>query len=629
MVTAFSYDPLGQVSRTAFGVGTTPDGGPESTIDRRYDAAGRVTEVVDSAYGTVRLAYDPLGRVTAVEDSAASTVRYGYDEAGRRTTMTVGDGPETTYRYGDGGALTEVARGDAAVHATRDEAGRVVDLALPHGVTAAYAYDDAAALTGISWSSDSDDDVATLGYRLDGAGRRSGFRGSLASTALPDPVGSATYDAANRLTSWDGRDLRYDAGGYLVEDGINTYTWDARGQLAAVSGPGSQSYAYDPFGRRASVTTDGVTTRATYDGLNLVREVVGEGAAAEAVDYLGGLAPDEIYARLGGGAASDGGDGTPGDGGDASRRLGGPATYLTDGLGSTLALIGEDGELGARWDRTPFGGTLTLSDEADAVHEPVAVGFAGRAHDATGLIQMRARYYHPTFGRFISPDPLGHGAGDPNHYAYAGGDPVDNTDPSGLCLDSALDTIMTAFSLTDDAVAVMDAERRGQITRDQAAAASDEITRQARALGQNFAALCGAELAMGGLIPYIRGGQGMARGLGRGHLTPRGTSVARYDPDFAIGQIARGGQARASDLVDFGASQGWRRTQTAGGPIKFVDDSGVTRLTIKSGSPRAPGSGAPHIEIRNAAGQRIDVHGNLVTRRSLGNHTSIIWDLVP
>jgi hypothetical protein len=107
------------------------------------------------------------------------------------------------------------------------------------------------------------------------------------------------------------------------------------------------------------------------------------------------------------------------------------------------------------------------------------------------------------------------------------------------------------------------------------------------------------------------------------------TDVLKYDPDFAIGQIARGGSAPASDLVDFGASQGWRQTQTATGPIKFVDENGVTRLTIKSGSPRAPGSGSPHIEIRNAAGQRIDVYGNLLTRRSTGNHTPIIWDLGP
>ena len=106
-----------------------------------------------------------------------------------------------------------------------------------------------------------------------------------------------------------------------------------------------------------------------------------------------------------------------------------------------------------------------------------------------------------------------------------------------------------------------------------------------------------------------------------------GTSVVRYDADFALGQLTRGGSAKASELVEFGMAHGWTRVQTATGPIKFVDANGVTRVTIKGGSPRAPGSNFPHVEIRNAAGQRIDPYGNTVTRRSPGNHTPIEWDL--
>lgn len=106
-----------------------------------------------------------------------------------------------------------------------------------------------------------------------------------------------------------------------------------------------------------------------------------------------------------------------------------------------------------------------------------------------------------------------------------------------------------------------------------------------------------------------------------------GTAVVRYDADFALGQLTRGGSAKASDLVDFGKAQGWTRVQTATGPIKYVDANDVTRLTIKRGSPRAPGSNFPHVEMRNVAGQRIDAFGNVVTRRSPGNHTPIQWDL--
>ncbi|MBK6780632.1 MAG: RHS repeat-associated core domain-containing protein [Gemmatimonadetes bacterium] len=58
--------------------------------------------------------------------------------------------------------------------------------------------------------------------------------------------------------------------------------------------------------------------------------------------------------------------------------------------------------------------------------------FAGREYDSeSGLYYMRARYYDPALGRWISEAPIGI-AGGLNVYAYAGNDPVNLTDPSGL-----------------------------------------------------------------------------------------------------------------------------------------------------------------------------------------------------
>lgn len=57
--------------------------------------------------------------------------------------------------------------------------------------------------------------------------------------------------------------------------------------------------------------------------------------------------------------------------------------------------------------------------------------FTGRENDGTGLHYYRARYYDPTFGRFVSEDPLGFRAG-PNFYAYVGNDPINRIDPFGL-----------------------------------------------------------------------------------------------------------------------------------------------------------------------------------------------------
>jgi RHS repeat-associated protein len=56
----------------------------------------------------------------------------------------------------------------------------------------------------------------------------------------------------------------------------------------------------------------------------------------------------------------------------------------------------------------------------------------GKRMDSTGLYWLGARYYDPLAGRFLSPDPKGHGV-SPSLYDYANGDPVNNVDPDGRC----------------------------------------------------------------------------------------------------------------------------------------------------------------------------------------------------
>lgn len=52
--------------------------------------------------------------------------------------------------------------------------------------------------------------------------------------------------------------------------------------------------------------------------------------------------------------------------------------------------------------------------------------------DTTGLLYRRNRYYDPATGRFTQEDPIGL-AGGMNLYGYADGDPINNSDPFGLC----------------------------------------------------------------------------------------------------------------------------------------------------------------------------------------------------
>ena len=56
----------------------------------------------------------------------------------------------------------------------------------------------------------------------------------------------------------------------------------------------------------------------------------------------------------------------------------------------------------------------------------------GDRRDAAGLVYMRNRYYDPSAGRFTQEDPIGL-AGGLNLYGYTGGDPVNYSDPLGLC----------------------------------------------------------------------------------------------------------------------------------------------------------------------------------------------------
>lgn len=88
-----------------------------------------------------------------------------------------------------------------------------------------------------------------------------------------------------------------------------------------------------------------------------------------------------------------------------------------------------------------------------------------------------------------------------------------------------------------------------------------------------------------------------------------------------------GRRAKASELKIYAESKGWKLQKSQDGPIKYIDENGVVRITIKRGSPRTPGSEQPHVELRSSEGVRIDPLGNPVNRKSLGNHTEIDYDI--
>jgi RHS repeat-associated protein len=102
--------------------------------------------------------------------------------------------------------------------------------------------------------------------------------------------------------------------------------------------------------------------------------------------------------------------------------------YLADGLGSTMAIVDASGDVEKGYTYDVYGEptvTRSLGNEFD---------FAGQQTDpSTGLQYLRARYYDPQSGTFMSREPLAVAPGWlGNPSGYAGANPARFVDPSGL-----------------------------------------------------------------------------------------------------------------------------------------------------------------------------------------------------
>jgi RHS repeat-associated protein len=74
--------------------------------------------------------------------------------------------------------------------------------------------------------------------------------------------------------------------------------------------------------------------------------------------------------------------------------------YHFDGLGSVIALSNTSGGIVERYSYDVFGEPNRVS----SVGNPYM--FTGRQRDENGLYYYRARYYKPSIGRFLQPDPV-------------------------------------------------------------------------------------------------------------------------------------------------------------------------------------------------------------------------------
>jgi len=103
--------------------------------------------------------------------------------------------------------------------------------------------------------------------------------------------------------------------------------------------------------------------------------------------------------------------------------------YHFNAIGSTIAMTDSSQTMVNKYAYDPFG---KVTNQEEAIAQPFKfVGQYGVMTEPNGFYYMRARYYDPQVGRFISEDPIGFEGGDVNLYAYVGNNPVTLIDPNG------------------------------------------------------------------------------------------------------------------------------------------------------------------------------------------------------
>jgi RHS repeat-associated protein len=207
-----------------------------------------------------------------------------------------------------------------------------------------------------------------------------------------------------------------------------TYTYDSRGDRTAVTPPGGSAattYVYDQA-NRLSAFTGGSGSSATYsydgDGLRMAKTVVSGAVPVTtsfAWDESGGMPQllsdgvnSYLYGPLG-----------------PVEQISSTSVvdyFLGDHLGATRLLTDASGAVAATFTYDPYGNQTASSGTATT---PLL--YAGQYRDAeSGMYYLRARYYDPASAQFVTRDPLASMTGEP--YGYAGDNPLDASDPSGL-----------------------------------------------------------------------------------------------------------------------------------------------------------------------------------------------------
>ncbi|MEU3353172.1 LamG-like jellyroll fold domain-containing protein [Streptomyces sp. NPDC037389] len=422
---SFGYDAEGRMTSAAtIAISGTPVPATSNTFT--YNDRGLLLTAAGTS-GSSSFGYNGDGLVTTRTD-AAGTTGYGYDNAGRLSTLTdPATGTQLTYTYNNLSKPTRIQY---------TQGGK-------DGNVRGFGYDKLHRLTGDTLKTAAGNTVASIGYGYDTNGNLT----SKTTNGLAGPSNNTyTYDWADRLTSWNNGNTTtaygYDDSGNRIRVSSNVYAYDARDQLTS---DGVNTYRYSARGTLTQQSTAiGTPTVFASDAFD---QQLTQGTQTYVTDALG-----RVVTNTGANGAN--------------------ATFAYTGTGNTLASDGantytwtpDNGLIGIGTPGGSVPGVLALTDQHDDVignftatgtdlsgsvgYDPLGnptgttgapfghLGYqSGWTDNATGKVNMAARWYNPATGQFMNRDTM---AFNPvpnsvtaNPFAYVDDNPLKGTDPSG------------------------------------------------------------------------------------------------------------------------------------------------------------------------------------------------------
>jgi len=407
-----------------------------------YDGFGRQSGRSDGA-GTTLFAYDDDDETTGVQTTytglPAKTISYGYYPDGSRQTMTTPAGA-FSYQYDADGQLAQMTNPySEASKWTYLDNGWLWGQQAANGLATAYTYNARGFLTDLTNKAGTStlSEFGSMVY--DGVGNRTSVTASVSSAAAYGGVTAYKYDSKNQLT----QEQSTQNGGYT-----NAFAYDQAENPTTLRGTGPASFNLDNQNTATGNGYDGEGNPTTYKGSAFSFDTEDRLTSIGTTLAAGYTGEDQrAWKQNSAGTRTyflyDGTD--PVCEMDASGNVLAVNTFGANGLlsrrsgtGTSFYAFDAQGNPSQTLTATAAVQSTSLFDAYGNGTNPSADPFSGFGSQwgyyrdsETGLQLLGHRYYDSGTGRFINRDPAGY-AGGINLYAYAGNNPINAIDPSGL-----------------------------------------------------------------------------------------------------------------------------------------------------------------------------------------------------